>query len=186
MIQHRQNLVSALHRLPTHMGMISNKIRDDCKRIAQQLVPHEHMFVLGKGLGEAIAMEGSLKIKEITYLHAEAYSSGALKHGPFALIVEGTPIVVLCLDDRHLSLNLTCVHEVNARGANVIVITDAPNKVLPEMKGKNGEVLVIPHNGVLTGLLAVVPLQLIAYELAVAKGINCDKPRNLAKSVTVK
>jgi len=185
MVQHRQALVSSLHRLPTHMGMLNNNVRDTCKKIAQQLIPHQHMFVLGKGIGESIAMEGSLKIKEITYLHAEAYSSGALKHGPFALIEDGTPIVVIALDDKHLSLNLTCIHEVSARGAYVIAITDAPNKVKPEMHGKPGEVIVIPHNGVLTALLAVIPLQLIAYELAVARKINCDKPRNLAKSVTV-
>jgi glucosamine--fructose-6-phosphate aminotransferase (isomerizing) len=185
MVQHRQALVTALHKLPTHMGMLNNNIRDTCKKIAQKLVPHEHMFILGKGLGESIAMEGSLKIKEITYLHAEAYSSGALKHGPFALIEEGTPIVVICLDDKHFSLNIACIHEISARGAYVIVITDAPNRVKPELHDKPGEILTIPHNGVLTGLLAVIPLQTIAYELAVAKGINCDKPRNLAKSVTV-
>ncbi|KAL0481483.1 glutamine-fructose-6-phosphate transaminase [Acrasis kona] len=187
MTQQRQTLVSALHRLPTHIGMISNKIRDQCKVIAKKLVPHNSMFVLGKGLGESIAQEGSLKIKEITYLHAEGYSSGALKHGPFALISDGTPIVVLCLDDKHLSLNLTCLHEVQARNAYVIAITDIPNKLKTEMNPNvPGEILTIPHNGVLTAMLAVVPLQLIAYELACAKGINCDKPRNLAKTVTVK
>jgi len=147
------------------------------------------MFVLGRGYGEPIAMEGALKIKEITYLHAEGYSGGALKHGPFALIEDGkskglkrgTPILMLILDDANAQLMRTAAEEVRARGAYTIVITD--NKKLAE--GISDDTIIIPSNGPLTALLAVLPIQLIAYELAIAKGIDPDKPKNLAKAVTV-
>jgi glucosamine--fructose-6-phosphate aminotransferase (isomerizing) len=142
-----------------------------------------HLFVLGKGAGEPIAREGALKIKEITYLHAEGYPGGALKHGPFALITEGTPVILLILNDRHSGLMKTAAEEVKARGARNIIITDEPS--LARGIADPNDVIVIPPDGVLTGLLTTVPLQFLAYELAVLKGINPDKPRNLAKAVTV-
>uniref|UniRef100_A0A7S1KQ41 Glutamine--fructose-6-phosphate aminotransferase [isomerizing] n=1 Tax=Percolomonas cosmopolitus TaxID=63605 RepID=A0A7S1KQ41_9EUKA len=178
--QKRKDMITTLHRLPISVGM-NMRIQDQCRQIAQHLIKKRTMFVLGKGYGECIAREGSLKLKEITYVHAEAYSSGALKHGPFALIEEGTPIIVLCLNDKYLGLNCTAVHEVKARGAYVICITDAPEKV----EDIASEIIQIPTNGELTALNAVVPLQFLAYEMAVAKGLNPDKPRNLAKTVTV-
>jgi glucosamine--fructose-6-phosphate aminotransferase (isomerizing) len=121
------------------------------------------------------------------YLHAEGYSGGALKHGPFALI-EGengkfgrTPIILLIFDDEHTQHMRTCAEEVKARGAEVIVITDK----LELADGLDENPIIIPQNGPLTALGAVLPLQLIAYELALLKGINPDTPRNLAKAVTV-
>jgi glucosamine--fructose-6-phosphate aminotransferase (isomerizing) len=132
-------------------------------------------------------LEGALKIKEMCYLHAEGYSGGALKHGPFALI-EGengkfgrTPIILLIFDDEHAHHMRTCGEEVKARGAEVIIITD--KKELAD--GLDENPIIIPQNGPLTALGAVLPLQLIAYELALLKGINPDTPRNLAKAVTV-
>jgi glucosamine--fructose-6-phosphate aminotransferase (isomerizing) len=139
------------------------------------------MFVLGKGYAEAIAREGALKIKEITYLHAEGYPGGALKHGPFALIEQDTPVVLVILDDEHANHMRTAAEEVRARGARTIIITDRAS--LADHVAH--DTIVIPKDGTLAGLLATVPLQLIAYELAVLKGINPDKPRNLAKAVTV-
>lgn len=136
--------------------------------------------MLGKGFAEPIAHEGALKIKEITYAHAEGYSGGALKHGPFALIAEGTPIIMLIMDDQHAPHMRTCAEEVRARGAHTIVITDSKKLA----NGIADDVIVIPRNGPLSALLAVAPLQMIAYEMALAKGINPDKPRNLAKAVT--
>jgi glucosamine--fructose-6-phosphate aminotransferase (isomerizing) len=176
-------LVEALHDLPTYTRL-ALKTRDQVKGIATKLAKEktEHMFILGKGYAEPIAREGALKIKEITYVHAEGFPGGALKHGPFALIEEGTPVILMILDDQNAGLMNTAAQEVRARGAYTIVITD--NDKVVDKKAAN-ELVKIPSNGPLTALLATVPLQLLAYELAVAKGISPDMPRNLAKSVTV-
>lgn len=189
--QRRKDLIEALHRLPTYTGMtLQPRTQDKCRQVAMKLKESgEHLFVLGRGYGEPIAQEGALKIKEITYMHAEGYSGGALKHGPFALIEDGkrwggetgTPIILLILDDHNAQLMRTAAEEVRARGAYTIVITD--NRKLAD--GVAHETIVIPSNGPLTALLATLPLQMIAYELAVAKGIDPDKPKNLAKAVTV-
>lgn len=141
----------------------------------------------GEGYGEPVAYEGALKIKEMCYLHAEGYSGGALKHGPFALIEDengkygATPIIMIILDDNHAHHMITAAEEVKARGAQLIIITDKPALA----RDLDPNPIVIPHNGPMTALGAVLPLQLIAYELAVMKGINPDTPRNLAKAVTV-
>jgi len=177
--QQTKELLQAVHRLPIFAGM-TLRSRAKCKEIAATLKDKDHMFILGKGLAEPIAMEGALKIKEITYIHAEGYSGGALKHGPFALLEEGTPVVLLVLDDQHAELMRVAAHEVRARGAYTIVITDKPKLA----EGVSDAVINIPSNGPMTALLGVIPLQLIAYELAVMKGINPDKPKNLAKAVT--
>lgn len=180
-------LIQAMHRLPIAIGM-ALRTREQCAQIAAMLKDSEHLFVLGKGFGEPIAYEGALKIKEITYLHAEGYAGGALKHGPFALIENdkdgkfgATPIILIVLDDENAAFMRTAVEEVRARGAHTIVITDRPSMV----QDIADTVVTIPSNGPMTALLASVPLQLIAYELAVLKGINPDVPRNLAKAVTV-
>jgi len=179
-VQRRQELIDAIHRLPTYTG-ISLKAHEKCKQIAEKLKNQEHIFILGKGYAEPIAYEGALKIKEIGYVHAEGYSGGALKHGPFALLDKGTPIILLIFDDQNAELMRTAAHEVHARGSYNIVITDNPKLA----HGVADDVVTIPSNGPLTALLAVVPLQLIAYELSLKKGINPDKPRHLAKAVTV-
>lgn len=176
----RRQLIDELRRLSTNLDEVL-KLRGQCQKIAKTLVGHEHMFVLGKGYAEAIAREGALKIKEITYLHAEGYPGGALKHGPFALIEENTPVILIVLDDEHANHMRTAAEEVRARGARTIIITDHPS--LAEHIAH--DTVVIPKDGALAGLLATVPMQLLAYELAVLKGINPDKPRNLAKAVTV-
>jgi len=179
-------LKDALMRLPITFGM-AMKTRDACKRVAERLDSKEHCFILGRGYAEPVAYEGALKIKEMCYLHAEGFSGGALKHGPFALIENSsgkfgaTPIILLILDDDHANHMRIAAEEVKARGAEIIIITD--DKSLAE--GLSDDPIVIPRNGPLTALGAVLPLQLIAYELALRRGINPDTPRNLAKSVTV-
>jgi len=183
----RKAMVDALHRLPTSVGMTTTKeIRRQCKTIADKLFETkcEHLFVLGKGACMPIAYEGALKIKEISYVHAEGYAGGALKHGPFALIEPGTPIIFLMIDDNHAPKMRTAIEEVTARGAYPITITNI-HDVWKGYSKNMGDVVYIPSNGVLTALLAVIPLQLIAYELSVLKGINPDRPRHLAKTVTV-
>lgn len=178
----RQELMEAIHRLPIYTG-ITLKTHDQCKKIAQKFRDAQHMFILGKGYSEAIAKEGALKIKEITYVHAEGFSGGALKHGPFALLDHGTPVILLILDDPHAELMRVAGAEVLARGAHTLVITD--KKSLAKDIATEENTIVVPSNGPLSALLAVVPLQLLAYEMAVARGINPDKPKNLAKAVTV-
>ena len=179
-VARRKNLLEDLRRFPTNIAH-TLEMRQLYKNIAETLVAANHMFVLGKGPAEAIAREGALKIKEITYVHAEGYSGGALKHGPFALIEQGTPIILIILDDAHGALMRTAAEEVRARGARTIIITDDQRLAA----GVADEIIEIPKNGVLTALHASIPMQLIAYELAVLRGINPDKPRNLAKAVTV-
>lgn len=176
-----KELEDSLQRLPTQVGQTLVSCQEQIQEIAYRYKDAEHMFVIGKGFAEPIAREGALKIKEITYIHAEGYSGSALKHGPFALIEKGTPIVALVLDDEHGQKMRTAVHEVEARGASTIVITDNPDLC----NGLKAEVIRIPSNGLLTALLGVLPMQLLAYHLAIARGIDPDKPKNLAKSVTV-
>jgi len=180
--QPRIELIKAIHQLPIYSGMVL-QTRQQCADIAQKILASgsNSLFVLGKGYSEPIAREGALKIKEITYIHAEGYNGGALKHGPFALLTEGTPVVLLILEDQHAELMKIACHEVKTRGAYTIVITDKPKMV----EGIANEIIPLPHNGPLTALLGVIPLQMIAYELSVAKGNNPDRPRNLAKAVTV-
>ena len=179
-------LLEALQRIPIGFGM-ARRTREQCAKLAATLKDKEHIFLLGKGYGEPIALEGALKLKEMAYIHAEGYSGGALKHGPFALIVgkEGkfgaTPIICLILDDEHAQHMRTAAEEVKARGAELIIITD--NAKLA--RGLVADPIIIPSNGPLTALIATLPLQLLAYELAILRGVNPDKPRNLAKAVTV-
>eukprot|EP00980_Cylindrotheca_fusiformis_P008275 scaffold1736_cov127-Cylindrotheca_fusiformis.AAC.89 len=170
-------LKESLMRLPITFGM-ALKSRDQCKRIAERLKDKEHCFVLGKGYAEPVAYEGALKIKEMCYLHAEGYSGGALKHGPFALIEDetgkygATPIIMFILDDQHAHHMRTAAEEVKARGAELIIITDKRSLA----NDLDDDPIVIPHNGPMTALCGVLPLQLIAYELAMLR-------RRIAKSI---
>lgn len=171
----KRELLDSLQRMPISFGM-ALRTREHCRQVAEELKDKNHLFVLGKGYAEPIAYEGALKIKELSYIHAEGYSGGALKHGPFALI-EGsngkdgaTPVITIILDDDHAMHMRTAAEEVKARGAKVYVITDNPKLAI----GIDPNPIVIPNNGILTALIAVLPLQLIAYELSLSKGINPD------------
>lgn len=137
-------------------------------------------FILGKQINEWIAKEGSLKIKEISYIHCEGFSAAALKHGPFALLTNNVPVVLLANDDRFYSKIDNVKSEVKSRYANVIYITNKPIK--DEMIDF---VFYFKTDSVLFPLLSIVPLQVLAYYLALEKGNNPDYPRNLAKVVTV-
>ena len=163
-------LKESLMRLPIAFGM-ALKTREQCREIALRLKDKEHCFVLGKGYAEPVAYEGALKIKEMCYLHAEGYSGGALKHGPFALIEDetgrfgATPIIMFILDDNHAQHMRTAAEEVKARGAELIIITDKPELA----HDLDPNPIVIPQNGPMTALCGVLPLQLIAYELAMLR-----------------
>jgi len=182
----RKAMVDSLHRLPTSIGMtISANTRTKCKEVANHLfeLQPKHLFVLGKGSSMPIALEGALKIKEITYLHAEGYPGGSLKHGPFALIDTNVPIIFIIVRDKHEGLMRVAVEEVQARGAAIITITNIEG-IWDGYTKEMGHVITVPSNGMLTSLLTVLPLQLIAYELSLLRGNNPDRPRHIAKTVT--
>jgi glucosamine--fructose-6-phosphate aminotransferase (isomerizing) len=182
----REALSESLQRLPTSVGMLlKSPAHDQIKVIAKNLIDRkvEHMFVLGKGPAMPIALEGALKIKEISYIHAEGYPGGALKHGPFALITQGMPIIFVILDDDNAPKMITAVEEVRARGAHTITITNIA-KIFKNRKDM-GDIIHVPGNGPMSGVLCVIPMQLLAYELSILQGINPDRPRHLAKTVTV-
>ena len=143
----------------------------------------ENALFLGRGLHYPIALEGALKLKEISYIHAEAYPAGELKHGPLALVTSAMPVVTVAPNDALLEKLKSNLHEVRARGGVLYVLADADTKI---ESGEGLHVIRMPeHYGALSPLLHVVPLQLLAYHTACARGTDVDKPRNLAKSVTV-
>eukprot|EP00386_Alphamonas_edax_P004847 GDKI01015268.1.p1 GENE.GDKI01015268.1~~GDKI01015268.1.p1 ORF type:complete len:702 (+),score=224.42 GDKI01015268.1:71-2176(+) len=183
--ERRQILMDAVHRLPVYAGM-TLQCKHKCANIAEKIKDADSLFVLGKGFAHPVALEGALKIKEISYIHAEGFPGGALKHGPFALIDEKkkTPVILMVFSDQHAPLMINAAEQVRARGARLIFITDDASLV-SRLAEDPEDVIVVPSNGPLTALLASIPLQLIAYQLAVARGIDPDKPRGLAKTVTV-
>ena len=143
----------------------------------------ENALFLGRGLHYPIALEGALKLKEISYIHAEAYPAGELKHGPLALVTEAMPVVTVAPNDALLEKLKSNMQEVRARGGQLYVFADADTKIVNE---EGMHVIRMPeHYGMLSPILHVVPLQLLAYHTACARGTDVDKPRNLAKSVTV-
>ena len=135
-------------------------------------------FLLGKGYGEAIAYEAALKIKEISYIHAEGYSSSSLKHGPFALLEKGYPVILIAPQNKFFSKNMNVYEEIKSRYATLVFVTDKTDIDLPYT-------IHVPKNESYGDLLCVIPLQLLAFQLALSRGYNPDMPRNLAKVVTV-
>lgn len=180
--ERRYELMGALCRLPISISKIFEELTPYMK-LAEKLKSHHSVFILGKGLFYPVALEGALKLKEMSYIHSEAFSTGALKHGPLALIdsMASTPVVLICSVEENLEFHENTASQLKARGAYVIGIID-DDKALNNVCDTR---LVIPKNGSFTPLLAAISLQLIAYYLAVARGINPDKPRCLAKTVTV-
>jgi glucosamine--fructose-6-phosphate aminotransferase (isomerizing) len=150
---------------------------------AQDFADKENALFLGRGMHYPIALEGALKLKEISYIHAEAYPAGELKHGPLALVTSAMPVVTVAPNDTLLEKLKSNLQEVRARGGVLYVLADADTRI---QSGEGLHVIRMPeHYGALSPLLHVVPLQLLAYHTACARGTDVDKPRNLAKSVTV-
>ena len=150
---------------------------------SQEFARKEHALFLGRGLHYPVAQEGALKLKEISYIHAEAYPAGELKHGPLALVTSAMPVVTVAPNDALLEKLKSNLQEVRARGGELFVFADADTRI---ESGEGLHVIRMPeHYGLLSPLLHVVPLQLLAYHAACARGTDVDKPRNLAKSVTV-
>jgi glucosamine--fructose-6-phosphate aminotransferase (isomerizing) len=154
--------------------------RSKIQKLAKKLKNAQNIYILGRGIHYPIAKEGALKIKEITYIHAEGIAAGELKHGPLALIDKNSVVIIINPKDSMYEDNLNSIHEIKARNAKVIVISDEPNDIYDYF-------IQIPKvNSILYPILEIVPLQLLAYFIAVERDINPDYPRNLAKSVTVK
>ena len=166
--------------------LIKNTLRysqDHAQIIARDFLKAKGSMFLGRGLSYPIALEGALKLKELSYLHAEGYPAGEMKHGPLALIEEGLPVVILAPRDRYFEKTISNMQEVIARGGKVILITNETNKVISENVRFTLQVPMTDEN--LTPFLMTIPLQLLAYHVASLKNCDIDKPRNLAKSVTV-
>ncbi|MCF0148228.1 MAG: glutamine--fructose-6-phosphate transaminase (isomerizing) [Clostridium sp.] len=175
--------------LKEELLVISDKVKlildkkDELQKYASKHYMAKDLFFLGRGMDYAVALEGSLKLKEISYIHSDAYAGGELKHGTIALVEEGTPIIALLTDDKLKDKMISNIREVITRGARVLAIAIEGDNEASEVCN---EVIYIPRtHELLTPLLSVIPLQLIAYYVAKQKGCDVDKPRNLAKSVTV-
>ncbi|MCX7239708.1 MAG: glutamine--fructose-6-phosphate transaminase (isomerizing) [Burkholderiales bacterium] len=180
--QDEQRHLKALRHLPAALQAVL-ALEPQLISWSEEFAKKEHALFLGRGLHYPIALEGALKLKEISYIHAEAYPAGELKHGPLALVTAEMPVVTVAPNDALLEKLKSNLHEVRARGGVLYVLADADTRI----ESADGmHVIRMPeHYGALSPLLHVVPLQLLAYHTACARGTDVDKPRNLAKSVTV-
>jgi glucosamine--fructose-6-phosphate aminotransferase (isomerizing) len=175
-------LIGALYHLPAQM---EHYLADDgpIQELARKFQNHRDFLYLGRGVSYPIALEGALKLKEISYIHAEAYPAGELKHGPLALVDDDMPVVAVAPNNELLEKLKSNLHEVRARGGRLYVFAEAGSG-LAAVPGV--EVMeVAPTDEVIAPVVYTVPLQLLAYHVAVLRGTDVDQPRNLAKSVTV-
>jgi glucosamine--fructose-6-phosphate aminotransferase (isomerizing) len=180
----RKQYVSNLRSLSLDVENVLSTVSPQIRKIAERCIHVEHMFLLGRGLMKSVADEGALKIKEISYIHAEGYAGGALKHGPFALIDNETVVVLLAPHNEDFKKMIHAASEVHSRNARIVLITN--NAEVCDYKPELFEDIVyIPSNIHFQSVLATVVLQLLAYEIAKLKGHNPDFPKNLAKVVTV-
>jgi glucosamine--fructose-6-phosphate aminotransferase (isomerizing) len=174
--------LAALRHLPAALQVVlqvEERVVDWAKRFASK----HHALFLGRGIHYPIAMEGALKLKEISYIHAEAYAAGELKHGPLALVDADMPVVTVAPNDALLEKLKSNMQEVRARGGELYVFADSDTHI-DESEGVH-VIKLSDHAGLLSPIVHVVPLQLLAYHAALQRGTDVDKPRNLAKSVTV-
>jgi len=182
----RVKMISDLRNLAQDIKLTLDDCAPTVEQLAKKIIASftstaSSMFILGKGSDEYIAKEGSLKIKEISYIHAEGYSSSALKHGPFALLDENLPVIILNLEKQYRAKTINCYQEIASRNSPIIIISND----ISIQTDVDCELVIVPENKSYSSLLGIIPLQLLAYYLSVNKGINPDKPKNLAKVVTV-
>ncbi|MGG7055817.1 glutamine--fructose-6-phosphate transaminase (isomerizing) [Nitrosomonas sp. ANs5] len=181
-VESEHNMIAALRHLPVaiqHALQTESQIKEWAGDFSQK----QHALFLGRGVHYPIALEGALKLKEISYIHAEAYAAGELKHGPLALVDSNMPVVAIAPNDTLLEKLKSNLHEVRARGGELYVFADADSHI--EASEGVHIIRLAEHRGVLSPILHTIPLQLLAYHVALQKGTDVDKPRNLAKSVTV-
>jgi glucosamine--fructose-6-phosphate aminotransferase (isomerizing) len=175
-------LQSDLEQLPEQIESLLG-MKEKIQRFANRYLAADHMFFIGRGIDYAISLEGSLKLKEISYIHSEAYAAGELKHGTISLIEEGTLVVALATQENLYPKTISNIVEVKTRGAFVMAVTNYGHK---EIEKSADYVIYIPKtNRYFTNSLAIIPLQLFGYYVSLGRGLDVDKPRNLAKSVTV-
>jgi glucosamine--fructose-6-phosphate aminotransferase (isomerizing) len=177
-----KNYLADLLHLPNWLEE-ALKSESEVEALARELINASDFLYLGRGINYPIALEGALKLKEISYIHAEGYPAGEMKHGPIALIDEKMPVVVLMPGDRYFQKTLGNLKEVESRGGKVIIVTD--EEKLPSDIPSAGRLKVPKASHFLTPIVMTVPLQMLAYYIAVLRGTDVDQPRNLAKSVTV-
>jgi glucosamine--fructose-6-phosphate aminotransferase (isomerizing) len=174
--------INAIARLPDLVGVVLDK-DDDYQSLAYELHRYPNFLYLGRGINYPIALEGALKLKEISYIHAEGYPAGEMKHGPIALIDENMPVLAIATQDHVYEKMLSQVEQAKARGGRVIALATEGDALIA---GKADDVIYVPQTPpLLSPVVNVVPLQLLAYHIAVWRGADVDQPRNLAKSVTV-
>jgi glucosamine--fructose-6-phosphate aminotransferase (isomerizing) len=176
----RERMIRDLHNLSVDIKITLESCEGQVKKFITKFNKN-NMFLLGKGSDEFIAKEGALKIKEMSYIHSEGYSSSSLKHGPFALLDENFPVIILNMEQIHRTKTLNCYQEVSSRNAPVLLIT---NDMLISRE-VSCDIIYVPENKSYASLIGIIPIQLLAYHLSINKGINPDKPKNLAKVVTV-
>lgn len=177
-----RRLTEELSRIPDMINK-TMECEEKCKYVASKLITAQSLLYIGRGLDYALSMEGSLKLKEISYIHSESYAAGELKHGTISLIEEGIPVISIACQSELLEKMVSNIVEVKSRGAYTIIVTKENTEFSENIMD---EIIEIPAlEDVLMPMLTVIPLQLIAYYTTVLKGLNVDKPRNLAKSVTV-
>ncbi|MDH7487433.1 MAG: glutamine--fructose-6-phosphate transaminase (isomerizing) [Anaerolineae bacterium] len=177
-----RELVDDLAELPNLVGQVLSR-GSECQRLAELFFKRQNFLYLGRGINYPIALEGALKLKEISYIHAEGYPAGEMKHGPIALVDETMPTVAIAVRDHVYDKMISQIEQVKARGGVVLAVATEGDELIAE---KADHVLYIPPaSPLLTPVLAVLPLQLFAYHVAVRRGCDVDQPRNLAKSVTV-
>ena len=177
----RYRMIVDLHNLSSDIQLTLDACKATILDVANKFKNNTNMFLLGKGTDEFIAKEGSLKIKEISYIHSEGYSASSLKHGPFALLDENFPVIIFNLDQAHRAKILNCYQEVSSRGAPILIISND----MTMSHEVTCDIMYVPENKSYSSLLGIIPVQLLAYYLSINKGINPDKPKNLAKVVTV-
>tara|TARA_E500000075_G_scaffold126413_1_gene131049 strand:- start:1260 stop:1868 length:609 start_codon:yes stop_codon:yes gene_type:complete len=178
-----QNLLAELFALPRLLGDVL-KIEDQLVPVARQLAGVKSMLFLGRNIFFPMAMEGALKLKELSYIHAEGYPAGELKHGPIALIEEAVPVVALLHQEVQADKTISNLEEVHARGAHVVAIGDEASLAKVTLAGAS-LIKLPPCTKIQAAFAVAIPMQMLAYHVAVAKGTDVDQPRNLAKSVTV-
>ena len=177
-----EEYLTALVKIPDQVGNILEQ-NEVIKQIAERHVCRDNWLYLGRGYNYPVALEGALKLKEISYIHAEGLPAAEMKHGPIALISEGMPVVVIATAGSQYEKILSNIEEVRSRGGNVIAVATEGNE---DIKKLCSDVIYVPDTPEpLQPLLTTIPLQLLSYHAAVSRGCNVDKPRNLAKSVTV-
>lgn len=175
-------ILTHLQQLPEQVQRILDQ-SDVIKGLAEKIAENEDLFFIGRGMDYAVVQEGSLKLKEISYIHSEAYAAGEMKHGTLALITQGTPVIALATQTNVMEKTISNIIEVRARGAYVVGVASEGDE---ELQKSVDEVFYIPRTlDLLSPALSVIPLQLLAYYASLARGNDVDKPRNLAKSVTV-